>query len=150
MKSAPLDPGALFPYRAVFRGRRAAVVGMELSPPGALSAVVGSVMAGRVVSFGSVAWVAVGEGMMVGRVVGSSVIMPPGWSLTLAEQPQPVSRAAVRARASARLRICFIAIPPVRMLTEVVCRTGPAINEEIFMKRKFFEFIDRLISNHGV
>ena len=105
---------------------------------------------GRVVSVGRVvSWVAVGVGMMEGRVV-SSVIMPPGWVLTLAEQPQPVNRAAISASARAKLMICFISIPPVRILTMLVCRGAVGINKEILEPWKFFEFIDRLISNYGV
>jgi hypothetical protein len=76
--------------------------------------------------------------------------MPPGWVLTLAAQPQPMKRAAVRASARARLAIRFISIPPVRMLTGVVFRSPAGLHKEIFEKWKFFEFIDRLISNYGV
>ena len=66
--------------------------GAELLSVGAVPGTVG--MVAWVVSVGRVvSWVAVGVGMTVGRVV-SSVIMPPGWVLTLAAQPQPVKRAA--------------------------------------------------------
>jgi hypothetical protein len=52
--------------------------------------------------------------------------------LTLALQAQPVKRAAAMTIASSRLRICFISLPPVRMLTELVCRRAPGLNKEIF------------------
>ena len=80
---------------------------------------------------GSVAWVAVGVGMTEGRVV-SSVIMPLGLVLTLAAQPQPVNRPRVSAAARVRLRIVFMVIPPVRMLTELVSRRDSGINWEFF------------------
>ena len=83
-------------------------VGAVLSPLGSESVAVGIVAWGREGTVGRVvSWVAVGMGMMEGRV-DSSVIMPPGWVLTLAAQPQPVNRADISARARVMLNIFFI------------------------------------------
>ena len=110
----------------------AASEGTELPSVGSEPVTVGMVAWGRDSVGRVVSWVAVGWGMTVGRVV-SSVIMPPGWVLTLASQAQPVNAAAISTMARVRLKIFFMIVPPVRMLTGLVCRGDSGINKEIFV-----------------